>query len=432
MLPVKRPREADGSLPPKRIRICESKGWSGKISEMMKKINKNGEISNVLLRVMNTSLKLLRENKKRLELDASKHRETFEEKGVVQLLKACGWQRDERKPNTFLLDASPKNKLSIQTARAYLSNNCGPSNTSSSSEEKPSSGTDTKLVTVYMGAETKRTSEESMLPSVGNPVVKALDLCLTNSSRLLVRGMLRTFLNIIKKILKKPSDLRMRRLAFSSIIFKKFIKGPKGGMELALSCGFSEQIAGESSKNVASLTMETVDPQHLASVVKMIESYLVKLKSKEPMPVTASTKVRCGCGYWGSTDTGGLCSVCHRNKTFGLSSSSSSSKKEERAKSPEQKCWKAALTRARIKLKCLFHFKQGMKKRKAQRCKTRCYLCNKKVGYLGFECKCMFTFCEKHRFPDAHKCTFDHKRRHRNKLKKDNQALSADKLTKID
>ena len=35
---------------------------------------------------------------------------------------------------------------------------------------------------------------------------------------------------------------------------------------------------------------------------------------------------------------------------------------------------------------------------------TRCAICQKKVGILGFECKCQGTFCEKHRLIEAHQC----------------------------
>jgi len=35
---------------------------------------------------------------------------------------------------------------------------------------------------------------------------------------------------------------------------------------------------------------------------------------------------------------------------------------------------------------------------------TRCFICQKKVGVLGFACKCEGTFCEKHRLAEAHQC----------------------------
>lgn len=41
--------------------------------------------------------------------------------------------------------------------------------------------------------------------------------------------------------------------------------------------------------------------------------------------------------------------------------------------------------------------------------KKSCYFCSKKIGILSFECRCNYSFCSKHRFPETHKCTFDHR-----------------------
>ena len=35
---------------------------------------------------------------------------------------------------------------------------------------------------------------------------------------------------------------------------------------------------------------------------------------------------------------------------------------------------------------------------------NRCVICQKKVGILGFECKCLGLFCEKHRMMESHQC----------------------------
>ena len=39
--------------------------------------------------------------------------------------------------------------------------------------------------------------------------------------------------------------------------------------------------------------------------------------------------------------------------------------------------------------------------------KKRCFVCNKKVGLLGFKCKCDGVFCALHRSENAHNCTFN-------------------------
>lgn len=37
----------------------------------------------------------------------------------------------------------------------------------------------------------------------------------------------------------------------------------------------------------------------------------------------------------------------------------------------------------------------------------QCGACRKKIGILGFECKCGVSFCARHRLPEDHECTID-------------------------
>lgn len=60
--------------------------------------------------------------------------------------------------------------------------------------------------------------------------------------------------------------------------------------------------------------------------------------------------------------------------------------------------------------------------------KIRCLTCNKKLGLLGFDCRCGHVFCANHRHPDTHSCTIDYKELGRERLRKDNEAVVADKL----
>ena len=61
----------------------------------------------------------------------------------------------------------------------------------------------------------------------------------------------------------------------------------------------------------------------------------------------------------------------------------------------------------------------------------RCYTCAKRVGLLGFACKCSFTFCSGHRYADAHACTFDYKAAAATHLTKANPLVAASKITKV-
>mmetsp|Transcript_37571 Transcript_37571/g.117412 ORF Transcript_37571/g.117412 Transcript_37571/m.117412 type:complete len:284 (-) Transcript_37571:951-1802(-) len=41
--------------------------------------------------------------------------------------------------------------------------------------------------------------------------------------------------------------------------------------------------------------------------------------------------------------------------------------------------------------------------------KNRCGVCDKKVGLAGIKCRCDLFFCSVHRYPECHNCTFDYK-----------------------
>uniref|UniRef100_A0A0D3H0M3 AN1-type domain-containing protein n=1 Tax=Oryza barthii TaxID=65489 RepID=A0A0D3H0M3_9ORYZ len=62
---------------------------------------------------------------------------------------------------------------------------------------------------------------------------------------------------------------------------------------------------------------------------------------------------------------------------------------------------------------------------------NRCVACRKKVGLLGFECRCGGTFCSTHRHADKHACTFDFKKSDREKIAKENPLIVAPKITKF-
>jgi len=39
---------------------------------------------------------------------------------------------------------------------------------------------------------------------------------------------------------------------------------------------------------------------------------------------------------------------------------------------------------------------------------SKCWKCNKKIGIYGYQCRCKYFFCEKHRYNDLHSCEFDY------------------------
>lgn len=61
----------------------------------------------------------------------------------------------------------------------------------------------------------------------------------------------------------------------------------------------------------------------------------------------------------------------------------------------------------------------------------RCFSCSKKVGLLGFSCRCGYVFCENHRHANTHDCTFDYMSYDRDQLRMNNQKIVAEKIQKI-
>lgn len=62
---------------------------------------------------------------------------------------------------------------------------------------------------------------------------------------------------------------------------------------------------------------------------------------------------------------------------------------------------------------------------------TRCVSCRKRVGLLGFKCRCGSVFCSAHRYSDKHGCSFDYKAAGRDAIAKANPVVKAEKVEKI-
>ncbi|WVZ92968.1 LOW QUALITY PROTEIN: hypothetical protein U9M48_038996 [Paspalum notatum var. saurae] len=62
---------------------------------------------------------------------------------------------------------------------------------------------------------------------------------------------------------------------------------------------------------------------------------------------------------------------------------------------------------------------------------NRCLTCRKKVGLLGFGCRCGGTFCSLHWYAEKHACNFDFKKVGREKIAKNNPLVVASKINKI-
>ncbi|KAK9743167.1 hypothetical protein RND81_03G221600 [Saponaria officinalis] len=63
--------------------------------------------------------------------------------------------------------------------------------------------------------------------------------------------------------------------------------------------------------------------------------------------------------------------------------------------------------------------------------KKRCGTCNKRVGLIGFECKCGGMYCGSHRYPEMHSCPHDYRTVEREALSKTLYAAAECKADKL-
>ncbi|XP_053574435.1 AN1-type zinc finger protein 6 isoform X1 [Bombina bombina] len=63
--------------------------------------------------------------------------------------------------------------------------------------------------------------------------------------------------------------------------------------------------------------------------------------------------------------------------------------------------------------------------------KNRCFMCRKKTGLTGFECRCGNVFCGAHRYSDVHSCSYDYKADAAEKIRKENPVVVGEKIQKI-
>merc|ERR1712151_256953 len=60
-----------------------------------------------------------------------------------------------------------------------------------------------------------------------------------------------------------------------------------------------------------------------------------------------------------------------------------------------------------------------------------CGVCRKKLGVMGFDCRCGKLFCGNHRYSDKHECSYDYQASAQAQVAKENPLVAAIKLERI-
>ncbi|CAI0555396.1 unnamed protein product [Linum tenue] len=62
---------------------------------------------------------------------------------------------------------------------------------------------------------------------------------------------------------------------------------------------------------------------------------------------------------------------------------------------------------------------------------NRCSGCRRKVGSIGFQCRCGELFCWEHRYSDCHDCNYDYKSVGWEAIARENPVVKATKIVRV-